>query len=171
MLSEHKRTKQYWESLNNFQLNPETFSQEIQIFSQFIADSNPEYHYNKTYLPLYVDSFQQFLDSFKKKYPSVKRMFRLIKQFEGVHLVIDRYWQADTAAEEEEPHNIYCQWSVYPLQKGNLVCDGELFLECSIVCETKRYLYHKKMSISQQELEEAITELEEFLNKYSKKRQ
>lgn len=47
-------------------------------------------------------------------------------------MVIDRYWQADTAAEEEEPHNIYCQWSVYPLQKGNLVCDGELFWNAAL---------------------------------------
>lgn len=44
----------------------------VNIFSEYLASTNPDYLYNKTYLPSYIDDFFKCQNNLKKKYNFLK---------------------------------------------------------------------------------------------------
>lgn len=141
----------------------EEFEKEIKAFSSFLSDTNKDFYYNSTYLPHYSMEFLHFLECFYKKYKLVKRLFQLSSYYSGVSLIIDRYWQQESKWDEEEERIVPIN-KVYSFSDENTVCDEKLLIECSALCETKRFIYHSKAGIIESEELKELKNLKEFLD-------
>lgn len=141
----------------------EEFEKEIKAFSSFLSETNQDYYYNSTYLPHYSMEFLHFLEYFYKKYELVKRLFKLSSCYSGVSLIIDRYWQQESKWDEEKD-TISVINKVYSFSDKNTVCDEELLIECSVLCETNRFIYHSKTGINEREETKELKNLKEFLD-------
>ena len=53
---------------------------------------------------------------------------------------------------------------VYSFFDKNTVCDEKLLIECSVLCETKRFIYHSKVGINESEEQKELKNLKEFLD-------
>ncbi|CCZ61228.1 hypothetical protein [Hungatella hathewayi] len=149
----------------------EEFEKEIKAYSSFLSETNQDYYYNSTYLPHYSMEFLHFLECFYKKYELVKRIFELSSSYSGVSLIIDRYWQQESKWDDEEEKIVVIN-KVYSFSDKNTVCDEKLLIECSALCETKRFIYHSKAGINESEEQKELKNLKEFLDfrTYSKNR-
>lgn len=140
----------------------EEFEKEMKAFSSFLSEMNQDYYYNSTYLPHYSMDFLHFLECFYKKYELVKRLFELSSCYADVLIIIDRYWQQECKWDEEK-ETISVINKVYSFSDKNTVCDKELLIECSALCESKRFIYHSKAEINEIEEEKELINLKEFL--------
>lgn len=141
----------------------EEFEKEIKAFSSFLSETNQDYYYNSTYLPHYSMEFLHFLECFYKKYELVKRLFELSSCYSGVSLIIDRYWQQESKWDDDDETMSVIN-KVYSFSDKNTVCDEKLLIECSVLCETKRFIYHSKVGINESEEQKESKNLKEFLD-------
>lgn len=148
------------------QLISKEFEKQIKAFSFFLSETNRDYHYNATYLPNYTEEFLRFLKCFSTKYPLVKQIFEVASHYPDVTLIIDRYWQQESVWNREQ-EKIYPTHKVHPSYNKNLVCDAELLVECSVLCETKRFIYHSKTGTDTTEIQSLLQNLEKFLKEKS----
>ena len=151
------------ELVSKGELTKETLEEQIYAFSCFLCETNPDYHYNATYLPNYVDEFVYFLECFHKKYPLVMQIFQAVSSYTDVTLVIDRYWQQESVSDRVEGQT-FVNYKIHPSCERKWVCDEGLLVECSILCETKRYINHSKTGIDTVEIQQEIQKLKEFLD-------
>ena len=144
-------------------ISEEAFKKEINAFSSFLSEANRDYYYNATYLSNYAMEFLHFLEYFYRKIPLVKRLFEVTSSYPNLSLVIDRYWQQESVWDDEEK-TTFVFYKAYPSYKEKMVCDDTLLIECSILCETKRYIYHSKIEIDEEKIKNESHNLKEFLN-------
>lgn len=144
-------------------ISEEAFNKEINAFSFFLSESNRDFCYNPTYLSSYAMEFLRFLEYFYRKYPLVKRLFEATSGYPNASLVIDRYWQQESLWDEEKKI-ISVFYKAYPSYKEKMVCDDTLLIECSVLCETKRFIYHSKIEIYEEKIHRELQNLKEFLN-------
>lgn len=147
----------------NGSLTKEMVEKQINAFSSFLSETNSDYYYNATYLPNYIMEFMHFLECFHKKYPITKRMFDIASSYCGVTLIIDQYWQQESVWDGERK-KIFVMHRVHPSYERKQVCDNELLVECSVLCDTKRFIYHNKIGIDATGIQQELQNLEEFLN-------
>ncbi len=145
----------------NGSLNKEMFEKQIIALSSFLSETNQDYHYNAAYLPNYVADFWHFLECFCHKYPLVNKLFLMVSVYPNVTLIIDRYWQLESVQGE---YTVLTTKKVHPSCERKRVCDNELLIECSVLCDTKRFIYHSKTGTDKDELNQELERLEEFLN-------
>lgn len=146
----------------NGQLRTEEFKDQIKAFSSFLSETNRDYHYNATYLPNYTEEFLRFLECFCIKYPLVQQIFEMASDYSDVALIIDRYWQQEIVWNRDR-EDIIKTYKVHPSYERNWVCNEELSVECSVLCETKRFIYHSKTNTNTTEIQQLLHNLEEFL--------
>lgn len=147
------------------QLIPEEFEKQIKAFSSFLSETNRDYHYNATYLPNYTEEFLCFLECFHNKYQWVEQIFEIASHYSDVTLIIDRYWQQESVWDREQ-EEISITHKVHSSYDRNLVCDAELLVECSVLCATKRFIYHSKTNVTT-EIQSLLQNLEKFLKEKS----
>ena len=150
----------------NGQLVMEEFEKQIIIFSSFLCESNRDYHYNATYLPNYVEEFLCFLKCFYSKYPLVEQLFKMASDYADVTLIIDCYWQQESIWDREQKE-IFVTHKVHPSYERKGVCDEELSVDCSVLRDTKRFIYHSKTGTDLTEIQQLLHSLEGFLKKKS----
>ena len=63
-----------------------------------------------------------------------------------------------------ERKKIFVMHRVHPSYERKQVCDNELLVECSVLCDTKRFIYHNKIGIDATGIQQELQNLEEFLN-------
>lgn len=165
-----------WESYNELgkmavegEMSKEDFEKQISAFSSFLSEMNLYYHYNGTYLQQYVKEFLLFLNCFYNKYEVVKKLFAISAQYAEVTLVIDRYWQQESTFGEES-NKIFSTKKVFPFCEKHQVCNDVFLIECSVLCETKRYIYHNKVRNNENEIQEELYRLKKFLDDKAKLR-
>lgn len=151
------------ELMDKGELTKEEFEKQISAFSFFLSEINQDYHYNATYLPNYAMDFLHFLECFHKKYPLTERIFAMAAGYSGVTLIIDRYWQQESICDEEK-RKIFVTHKVHIPYERKQICDDELLIECSVLCETKRFIYHSKIGTDVADMQHELQSLEEFLN-------
>lgn len=138
----------------------EEFERQIEAFSYFLSEINPDYYYNATYLQNYVIEFLQFLEQFHIKYPLVRQIFDMASSYAGVTLIVDRYWQQESVWNKERKE-ILITHKVHHSHERIQVCDEKLWVECSVLCDTKRFIYQDKTGID--ETQQLLQNLERFL--------
>ena len=136
-----------WESYEklyqDLKEDSETVKKVVNCFSAYMSQADTAYHYNKTYLTGYSEEFWKFLCCFAKKYPIVKTLFLQVEQKKNATLKIDRYWQIETET-EWSGRRITC------LGDTERVCSDKMLIECSFLCNTKRYVYHEILDMGNQ---------------------
>lgn len=147
----------------------EAFEQQISAFSYFLSEVDPDYHYNGTYLPCYIDEFWGFVLEFNRKYPYVKRIFAEVSGYCDVSVIIDRYWQQECTWDEEKS-DIIREIKLYPSFGKHMVCEKEIFIECSILCEGSRFIEQIKIQNNEEEVTKGLRKLVDFLDKKSDKK-
>ncbi|WP_216239781.1 hypothetical protein [Faecalicatena faecalis] len=151
------------ERVTEGELSREDFEKQVYAFSTFLSGMNKDYHYNGTYLPHYIDEFLDFLECFYRKYPLVKVFFEVASCYTEVSLIIDRYWQQDCIFDNEK-EKIFTYWKVCPSYEKGLVYSEEMLVECSVLCETKRFIYQSKIGNVEEKVLQEVEKLREFLN-------
>lgn len=152
------------EQMSKEELTKEMLEKQIDTFSSFLSETNSDYYYNATYLPNYVTEFTRFLECFHKKYQCVIQIFVALSSYADVTLTIDRYWQQEIVFDQENKQTLSPIYKLYPAHERQCVCDDGLLIECSVLCGTKRFIYHSKTGIEAIEIQQEIQRLKNFLN-------
>lgn len=143
------------------------FENGLECFSSYLCHANRDYAYNTTYLPAFKEDFWKFIESFHKKYIIAKKLFNIAEQYYDVTLKIDRYWMLETIKKDTDRENTKSVQST--LNGPDFVCNKETTIECSVLCDMKRYIYQTKEEImpDSDNFQKLIKEFREFLKKYS----
>lgn len=166
MINEKKLWENYAElgkMVVESKLSRENFGKQIYAFSTFLSEMNHDYHYNGTYLPHYADEFLDFLKCFFRKYSFVKTLFSLASHYVDVCLIIDRYWQQDCIWNSEK-EEIDVKWTTCSSYEKRLVYNDKLLIECSVLCETKRFIYQSKLEMNEQMESREVEKFRKFLD-------
>lgn len=161
--------KKQWENYKELgkrvsggKLSKDEFEKQIDAFSFFLSETNQDYYYNSTYLPQYFEEFWHFLECFSRKYVLVKQLFAVAAEYPYVSLIIDCYWQMESTWNEEK-QKIIPTYKVHSSYEKKLVCKDRLLIECSVLCGTKRFIYHSKIDKDGIEMQQELQKLTEFL--------
>lgn len=134
----------------------------IQCFSSYMSHSDSSHHYNGTYLPKFTDEFWKFLRYFNKKYFLVRLLFAVTEGKQNITLKIDRYWQIETET-DWRGKRITC------LGDTKSVCNDKMLIECSVLYNTKRHVYHERIDIKdmvKEKYSDLIKPFQQFLETY-----
>lgn len=157
-----------WESYNEFYNELKTdknsmdiFEDGLKCFSSYLCHASRDYAYNATYLPGFVEEFRIFIEAFSIKYEIVKRLFRAAGYCPNVTLKIDRYWLFETDEAKKSKKTI--------LSGTDFVSKNTLTIECSVLYNMQRYIYHEKYEMDKLKSDEVVSDFRKFLRKYMPK--
>lgn len=133
----------YWERLFDLaeKIEEESFKETIELFSKFLVNFDLQYQYNETFLPLFSDEFLLFIKYFRYKFPIVKMIIKGIEEISNIKIMFDKYWKY----EYKEKYSI-CENTDF-----KQFCSKTMRIECSLLVETKRFLFRKEINISKEE--------------------
>ena len=166
----NKQEEKTWDEYNKFysylEKNSElkeAFESGIKCFSSYLSHTNQEYVYNSTYLAGFNEEFFGFIEAFQKKYAIVQDLLKKVTEYHNITLKIDRYWMFQTDKEGKK--------KVTTLSGSNYVGEDKMLVECSIMCNMKRYIFHRneKIVFDEESYIELKKDLIEFMEKYSAK--
>ena len=166
----NKQEEKTWDEYNKFysylEKNSElkeAFESGIKCFSSYLSHTNQEYVYNSTYLSGFNEEFFCFIEAFQKKYATVQELLKKAEEYYNITLKIDRYWMLQTDKEGKK--------KVSTLPGSTYVGEDKMLVECSIMCNMKRYIFHRNEEIifDEESYIKLKEDLIEFMEKYSAK--
>lgn len=174
-----KHTWEYWENISNAMeladaKEAEAFKKNMELFSEFLSNYDKQYQYNKTFLPLFCDSFLEFRKYFSLKFWIVKKILEKVSHTQGITLVIDRYWRCQTGIKTIDNNWVAGEYkekcTIYDMPNYDWVCTDKMKIECSLLVGTKRYLFHGIVDniLEEECINREITELLAFINVHTK---
>lgn len=89
--------------------------------------------------------------------------------YSDVSLIIDRYWQQDCIFDNEKKETVI-YLKVCLSREKNLVYNEDMLVECSVLCETRRFIYQSKIGKDEGKGLKEIKNLGEFLNEKANKK-
>ena len=93
----------------------------------------------------------------------IQDLLKKVTEYHNITLKIDRYWMLQTDKEGKK--------KVTTLSGSNYVGEDKMLVECSIMCNMKRYIFHRNEEIvfDEESYIELKKDLIEFMEKYSAK--
>ncbi|MEE1126543.1 MAG: hypothetical protein U0L18_11545 [Acutalibacteraceae bacterium] len=143
----------------------------IELFSKFIAFTNPDYKYNGTYLQEYVNDFYDVIEKLKKKndiYSAISSEIKFINRID-YELYIDNSYQY-TITKEYDSSKRRLEEGYYAFDSEKIKSDNieiTLYLKSS---NEKKYLFSRKYNLSEENYIEKINnDVSKFYNNFLEK--
>lgn len=161
--------KNYWEDLFQFgKYLHESSEREgklelgIRLYSRFLGDSDRNYLYNDTFLPLFIEKFLCFAKFFYRKYPLITELMSVCEGRKEIELTIDQYWKIEGRIQGNK---------CFVLEKSSYdsVCQEKIEVKAVLLIEAKRYIFHSNIKLTddidnnKKELCKLKEELEKFI--------
>ena len=139
------------------------FEEGLKCFSAYLCHIDQDYAYNMTYLMEFHEDFLIFLEAFNKKYKTVEQLFAIAQEYPNVTLKIDRYWMLETNAKGKAKKST--------LGENDFVREEKTMIECSILCNLKRYVFHRNeiVRLKKDGTTKLLKDFTDFLETYSLK--
>ena len=87
-----------------------------------------------------------FLEAFNKKYKTVEQLFAIAQEYPNVTLKIDRYWMLEKQMQKRKVKKS-------TLGEKDFVREEKTMIECSILCNLKRYVFHRNEIVRLKKME------------------
>ena len=147
----------YIENLISTDIAYSDFKTHTELFSKFIAFTNPDYKYNGTYLQEYVNDFCDVIEKLKKKnniYSAISSKIKFINRID-YELYMDNSYQY-TITKEYDLSRRRLEEGYYAFDSEKIKSDNieiTLYLKIS---NGKKYLFSRKYNLSEENYIEKI---------------
>lgn len=162
----------YIENLISTDIAYSDFKTLIELFSKFIAFTNPDYKYNGTYLQEYVNDFCDVIEKLKKKndiYSAISSEIKLIDIVCDYELYIDNTYQY-TITNNYDLSRLRSEKGYYAFDSEKIKSDNieiTLYLKMG---NGKKYLFSRKYNLSEENYIEKIKDdVSEFYDNFLEK--
>ena len=137
----------------------DTVSKQIELFSQFLSYSNPDYAYNETYLPKCYRKYQKFCEYTTKKramFTDINNKWdQYIDTWENVtyELHLDQTWERTRS-----------DIGIADPIRFDLICSDQIQIKMILITKSRDYIFLKTYQINDEQ-EKILQDMKDWMEK------